>query len=137
MALSNGPARALAYDRRRGFHARVGSDERYGKNFCMARCNAHKRVQALRTIPLNGVNTADAPLEERWKSDKTNRAFFVIGKPLKVDFLPSQAKISSSAACLRIRKSRIFGIGTRIDRLTAARDILNTSKATAHLFHLP
>ena len=36
----------------------------------MVRCNAHKRVQALPTMPLNGVNTVDAPLQERWKSRK-------------------------------------------------------------------
>jgi methenyltetrahydromethanopterin cyclohydrolase len=65
MALSYGPARALAYDRRRGFRAWVDCDDRYGRNFCLVRCNAHKRVQALQTKPLHGVNTADAPLQER------------------------------------------------------------------------
>jgi hypothetical protein len=62
MALSHGPARALAYDRRRGFRAWVDCDGRYRRNFCLVRCNAHKRVQALPTMPLNGVNTFDAPL---------------------------------------------------------------------------
>jgi hypothetical protein len=68
MALSYGPARALAYDRRRGFHAWVGCDDRYGRIFCLVRCNAHKRVQALPKMPLNDVNTVDAPLQERGKS---------------------------------------------------------------------
>jgi hypothetical protein len=44
MALSYGPARALAYDWRRGFRAWVGCDNRYGRNFSLVRCNAHKRV---------------------------------------------------------------------------------------------
>jgi methenyltetrahydromethanopterin cyclohydrolase len=58
MALSYGPARALAYDRQRGFRAWVGCDE---KNFCLARCNVYKRVQALPTMPLHGASTVDAP----------------------------------------------------------------------------
>jgi hypothetical protein len=65
MALRYGPARALKYYRRRGFPAWVNCDDRYGKIFCLVHCNAHKRVQALPTMPLNGVNTADAPLQER------------------------------------------------------------------------
>jgi hypothetical protein len=43
MALSYGPARALAYDWRRGFRAWVDCDDRHGNNFCLVRCNAHKR----------------------------------------------------------------------------------------------
>jgi len=70
MALSYGPAGALAFDRRRGFRAWVGCDDRYRKNFCLVRCNAHKRVQALPTMPLHDVNTVDAPLQERVKSRK-------------------------------------------------------------------
>jgi hypothetical protein len=65
MALSYGPARALANDRRRGFRAWVDCDDRYGRIFCLVRCNAHKRVQALPTMPQHGVNTVDAPLQER------------------------------------------------------------------------
>jgi hypothetical protein len=38
--------------------------------FCLAPCNAHKREQALPTMPLHGVNTVDAPLQERVKSRK-------------------------------------------------------------------
>jgi hypothetical protein len=30
--------------------------------FCLARCNAHKRVQALPAMPLHGANTVDTPL---------------------------------------------------------------------------
>jgi hypothetical protein len=41
-----------------------------GVGFVRVRCNAHKRVQALPTMPLNGVNTVDAPLQERVKSRK-------------------------------------------------------------------
>jgi hypothetical protein len=70
MALSYGPARALEYNRRRGFRAWVDCDDRYGRNFCLVRCNAHKRVQALPRMPLHGVNTVDAPLQERGKSRK-------------------------------------------------------------------
>jgi hypothetical protein len=33
--------------------------------FFLVRCNARKRVQASRTIPLHGVNKVDAPLQER------------------------------------------------------------------------
>jgi hypothetical protein len=70
MALSYGPARGLAYDRRRGFRAWVGRDDRHRRNFCLVRCSAHKRVQALPTMPLHAVNTVDAPLQERVKSRK-------------------------------------------------------------------
>jgi|AntAceMinimDraft_5_1070358.scaffolds.fasta_scaffold141559_1 hypothetical protein len=42
--------------------------------------------------PTSGVNTVDAPLQERGKSrKKLNRDFSVIGNPLKVDFLLSRA----------------------------------------------
>jgi hypothetical protein len=86
MALSYGPARSLAYDRRRGFRAWADCDYRYGRNFCLARCSAHKRVQALPTMPLHGVNTVDAPLQERGKTrKKIDRAISVIGNPLKMD----------------------------------------------------
>jgi hypothetical protein len=34
------------------------------------RCKAQKRAQALRTIPLHGVNNVDVPLQEREKSRK-------------------------------------------------------------------
>jgi hypothetical protein len=71
MVLSYGPARALAYDRRRGFRAWVDCDDRYGRNFCLARCNAHKRVQALPVMPQYGAKTVDSPLQERGKS-RTN-----------------------------------------------------------------
>jgi hypothetical protein len=40
------------------------------ERFFLVRCNAHKRVQALLTKPLNGVNTVDAPLQESKKSGK-------------------------------------------------------------------
>jgi len=69
MALSYGPARGLEYDRR-GFRTWVDCDDRHGRNFCLARCNAHKRVQALPTMPRHGVNTVDAPLQELVKSRK-------------------------------------------------------------------
>jgi hypothetical protein len=72
MAPSYGPARALEYDRRRGFRAWVGCDDRYEKNFCLMRCNAHKRVQALPAVPLHGFSTVDAPLEERESPEKKN-----------------------------------------------------------------
>ena len=36
----------------------------------VVRGNAHKRVQALPTIPRHGVNTVDALLQERVKSRK-------------------------------------------------------------------
>jgi hypothetical protein len=91
MALSYGPARALAYDWRRGFRAWVDCDDRHGNNFCLVRCNAHKRMQALPTMPLYGTKTVDAPLQERVKSHKKlNRAFSVIVNPLKVDILLSR-----------------------------------------------
>jgi hypothetical protein len=93
MALSYGPARGLAYDLLRGFRAWVDCDDcRHGTNFCLVRCNAHKRVQALPTMPRHGVNTADAPLQERVKSRKNSIVFIsVIGNPLKVDILLSRA----------------------------------------------
>ena len=92
MALSYGPARGLAYDRRRGFRAWVDRDDRHGRNFCLVRCNAHKRVQALPTIPRHGVNTVDAPLQERVKSRKNCIVFIsVIENPPKVDILLSRA----------------------------------------------
>jgi hypothetical protein len=91
MALSYGPVRGLAYDRRRGFRAWVGCDDRHGRNFCLVRCNAHKRVQALPTMPRHGVNTVDASLQERVKSRKNYIVFIVIGNPLKVDILLSRA----------------------------------------------
>ena len=82
MALSYGPARALAYDRRRGFRAWVGCDDRYGRNFCFVRCNAYKRVQSLPTMLLHAVNTVDASLQERGKSrKKLNRAYLRDRKP--------------------------------------------------------
>jgi len=68
MALSYGPARGLECDRRRGFRAWVDCDDRHGRNFCLARCNAHRRVQALPTMPRHGVNTVDASLKECVKS---------------------------------------------------------------------
>ena len=37
----------------------------------LVRCNAHKRAQALRKIPLHGANTADAPRQVRGKSRRT------------------------------------------------------------------
>jgi hypothetical protein len=70
MALSHGPARALEYDRRREFRAWVDCDYRYGRNFCLVRCNALKRVHALPIMLLRGVDTVDAPLQERGKSRK-------------------------------------------------------------------
>ena len=70
MALSYGPARALEYDRRRGFRALFDCDDRYGGNFCLERCNAHKRVQTLPAMPLHRVRTVDAPLQELGKSRK-------------------------------------------------------------------
>jgi hypothetical protein len=82
MALSYGPARTLAYDRRRGFRPWVDCDDRYGRNFCLVRCNAHKRVQALPTMPLHDVNTVDAPLQELGKSrKKLNRVYLRDRKP--------------------------------------------------------
>jgi len=82
MALSYGPARGLAYDRRRGFRAWVGCADRHGRNFCLVRCNAHKHVQALPTMPRHGVNTVDAPLQERVKSGKKlNRVYLRDRKP--------------------------------------------------------
>ena len=60
--------------------------------FCLVRCNAHERVQALPTMPRHGVNTVDAPLQERVKSRKNYIVFIsVIGNPLKVDILLSRA----------------------------------------------
>jgi hypothetical protein len=91
MALSYGPARGLEYDRRRGFRAWVDCDDRHGRNFCLVRCNAHRRVQAYPAIPRHGVNTVDAPLQERAKSRKNYIVFIsVIGNPLKVDILLSR-----------------------------------------------
>ena len=75
MALSYGPARGLAYDRRRGFRAWVDCDDRHRRNFCLVRCNALKHVQALPTMPLHDGNTADAPLQERGKSRKFKSCF--------------------------------------------------------------
>ena len=42
MALSYGPARGLAYDRRRGFRAWVDRDDRHGRNFCLVHCYAYR-----------------------------------------------------------------------------------------------
>jgi len=82
MALSYGPARGLEYDRRRGFRAWVGCDDRHGRIFCLVRCNAHKRVQALPTMPRHGVNTVDVPLQKRAKSrKKLNRVYLRDRKP--------------------------------------------------------
>jgi hypothetical protein len=97
MAFSYGPARALAYDRRRGFRAWVDCDRRYGRNFCLARCNAHKHVQASPIMPLYSANTVDAPLQERGKSrKKINRVFLMIGNPLKMDIRLSRATCAST-----------------------------------------
>jgi hypothetical protein len=94
MALSYSPARALIYDGRRGFCAWVDCDGRYERNFCLVRCNAHKRVQALPTMPLYGANAVDAPLKKRERSlKKLNRSFSVIGNSLRVEFLLSQAAV--------------------------------------------
>jgi hypothetical protein len=69
--------------------------------FCLARCNAHERVQALPTMPRHGVNTVDAPLQERVKSRKNYIVFIsVIGNPLKVDILLSRATYSNFL-CMR------------------------------------
>ena len=93
MALSYGSARGLANDRRRGFRAWVDCDDRHGRNFCLARCNAHKRMQALPTMPRNGLKTVDALHQEHVKSRKNYIVFIsVIGNPLKVDILLSRAK---------------------------------------------
>ena len=81
MALSYGPARALAYDRRRGFRAWVDCDDRHGRNFCLVRCNAHKRVQAMPTMHLHAVSTVDVPLQERGKSRKLNCVYLRDRKP--------------------------------------------------------
>jgi hypothetical protein len=49
-------------------------------------------VQALPTIPRHGVNTVDAPLQERVKSGKNCIVFIsVIENPPKVDILLSRA----------------------------------------------
>jgi hypothetical protein len=94
MALSYGPARALEYNRRRGFRAWVDCDDRYGRNFCFTRCNAHKRVQLLRKTTLYGVKTVDAPLQERRNSQKKIIVLIsVIGNLLKMDNLLSRSFI--------------------------------------------
>ena len=49
----------------RGLTAMIATEE-----FFLARCNARNRMQELPTIPLNGVNIVDAPLQERGKSQK-------------------------------------------------------------------
>ena len=105
MALSYGSARALAYDRRRGFRAWVDCDDRYERNFCLVRCNAHKRVQALPTIPRHGVNTVDAPLQERVKSRKNCIVLIsVIENPPKVDILLSRATFTTKVFLLEFSK---------------------------------
>ena len=59
----------------------------------LVRCNAHKRAQALQTIPLHGVNTVDAPRQERGKYQKNYVVLIsVIGNPLKVGILLSREK---------------------------------------------
>jgi hypothetical protein len=64
-------------------------------NFCLVRCNAHKRVQALPTIPRHGVNTVDATLQERAKSRKNCIVFISVIENLpKVDILLSRATSS-------------------------------------------
>ena len=85
MALSCGPSRGLAYDRRGGFRTWFACDDRHGRFFCLVRCKDHKRMQALPTMPRHGVNTVDAPLQERAKSRKNLIVFIsVIGNPLKM-----------------------------------------------------
>jgi hypothetical protein len=101
MALSYFPARAVSYDRRREFRAWVDCDDRHGSNFCLVRCNAHKRVQALPTMPLYGVSTVDAPLQERGKSrKKTKTRFLRDRKPLEVDILLSRAYVDLKRAAM-------------------------------------
>jgi hypothetical protein len=68
MALSYGPARALAYDRRGFLFVPALTAMITTGGFFVMRCNAHKRTQALRTITLNGVNTVVAPRQEHNKS---------------------------------------------------------------------
>ena len=89
MALTYGQARALAYYRRRGFRAWVDCDDRYGRNYDLVRCNAHKRVQALPIIHLHGASTVDAPLQELGKSRKKKSSF--ARDRNKMDFLLSRA----------------------------------------------
>jgi len=67
---------------------------------------AHKRVQALGTIPLRGANIVDAPLQERGKYRKRYIALvliFVIGNPLKVGIQLSRATIVFLFGKVRVR----------------------------------
>jgi hypothetical protein len=48
-------------------------------------------VQALPTMPRHGVNTVDAPLQERVESRKKIVFISVIGNSLEVDILLSRA----------------------------------------------
>ena len=99
MALSYGPARGLAYERRRGFRLWVDHDDRHGRNFCLVCCYTHKRVQALPTI----LSTVDAPLQERVKSRKSRVVFIsVIENPPKVDILLSRATFGFVLARVRV-----------------------------------
>jgi hypothetical protein len=108
MALSYGPARALAYDRRCEFRAWVDCDDHHGRNFCLARCNAQKRVQAFPTMPLHGANTVDAPLQERVKSRKKNRGDLRDRKPPLNVYSTESGHISLRA--LTVSRQRASGI---------------------------
>jgi hypothetical protein len=56
-------------------------------------------VQALRTIPRHGVDTVDAPLQERVKSRKNCIVFIsVIENPLKVYILLSRATYTNTCS---------------------------------------
>jgi hypothetical protein len=63
-------------------------------------------VQALPTLPRHGVNTVDAPLQERVKSRKKTIVFIsVIGNPLKVDILLSRATYTDKSISLNPESS--------------------------------
>ena len=85
MALSYGPARGLAYDRRRGFRAWVDRDDRHRRNFCLVRCNAHKRVQ-VKSSQVNTLPKAKSKTRSKQNKDmhKCSSLYSERGVPLPV-----------------------------------------------------
>jgi hypothetical protein len=87
----------------RGLTAMIATE-----GFFWVLCNAHKRAQALRKIPLHGANTFDAPRQGRGKSRNNSVVFIsVIGNPLKVGIQLSWAtivftktRISAGSRCI-------------------------------------
>ena len=91
MALSYGPARALACDRRRGFRAWVDCDDRYGRNFVWCAVTPTSACKHYQHCLCKVSALPTRRFKNEYSPEKLNRASSVIGNPLKMDIQLSRA----------------------------------------------